>query len=598
MSLAFVLHPFHLANKRKAVEEIKRSGANKLVIFINWGDLDLENPSLKLGEFDELCDLAAELSLKMIFRLQCGKTRYYDDSGKVLAPPPQKEYPKQFNSTLAISGDRLGTHIEQPILTEHGLLIANSYYKAAVEYFGKRYGSNIHSYALAISNENEIKISQRKYSFSPYDENIRSFFRFHLRDDVPLINSPRKAFSPHKVRPIKNFTYYMNYRAGLLIDRVKMLSNTIRKNGGKTMGMFGQFFQSHDAIFCNNVIAELPDYLDYITVDYNFYNGYQQIYHDIHKPALMANYAKNCGYKNIFIGLYLERCRTPNQAGKTNRLAPVEQQVAERALKGVALACNQAHTDFSGYEIAGFGAGLDDFKRLNNAFEALRSTNVTSMSTNSFSVAILATHSTFDFFVADHLDTKESLLRNGLSECFKDFTSLGFNVSVVSDKLLENGRIDIDNFEAIVIPSQKSISDTLLGILSSYRGKVIQDFGFARLDKDGNYRPAAKSGLTKQLGNVKTMRMPQEISCDGFRYILDYKFTGKDFSIPGYISLFQGIQGVCTTEQGFHLIIEYDNSIQLAIAPWLLKDIETKNFLYKKLLNLLPGAGQFKGLGS
>ena len=49
MSLAFVLHPFHLANKRKAVEEIKRSGANKLVIFVNWGNLDLENPSHSLA---------------------------------------------------------------------------------------------------------------------------------------------------------------------------------------------------------------------------------------------------------------------------------------------------------------------------------------------------------------------------------------------------------------------------------------------------------------------------------------------------------------------------------------------------------------------
>jgi len=179
---------------------------------------------------------------------------------------------------------------------------------------------------------------------------------------MPVIRGANRVKANPKHIP--QFGNFMQFREEKLIEVVKRLSIQIRRAGGKSLGYFGQFFNSHDGIFCLGVIAALREELDLVAVDYNFFNGWTNIC-DVWKPALMANYAATLGYSEVIVGLYLERVRTIG-AGIGD---PVDKAIYDSLRRIGDLCSSQEH--ISGYELAGFGKGVDDIADLGNVIEHL-----------------------------------------------------------------------------------------------------------------------------------------------------------------------------------------------------------------------------------
>jgi len=585
LGLAIVLHKWHLRDIDAALVAAKKTGADKIVVFVNWS-CEREAGAYDFSEYKKYCDKIVDYGLKIIFRIQCTKSVFYNYEGKPLFIQ-RRIYPIGFKRSL-LTSDHLGHQRSQLDFCERSMALLEAYYSQAVEYFSKRYNDSINSFALAISEENEIKFGQNKYGWRPYSDLRKGEFVKIHGNEPPVINSPRKALSPHKLKPIPLFHEFMIFREEILIQTISALSKVVRAQGHKTMGMFGQFFQSHDGIFCSRVISKLVPYLDCVTVDYNFYNGWDNVYYDVAKPSLMANLARNLGYKEISIGLYLERARIKkNESERNDRLESIDTSILQHLSKV---------REFTGktgqkvdYEFAGFGVGLKDLETLQGELIQFSRQSPEIVKSEKVKIAILACHSNYDFFVGDRLDNNHSFIRNNLSNCYKSFVDLGCIVDIISDTFLESNPSILDNYRAVIAPTQFAVTQKTLDIVNNCDTTFISDQKFAKFDENGYEREKPL-----ELGITAVNWEPLPLKLANGIIISDYSnFPSLVKKVPAFSTIQKNTTvhlKIPEKQRGFFVM--HNNKITTGLSIWSLKDETVKTELMNLLIELFAGSNK------
>ena len=340
------------------------------------------------------------------------------------------------------------------------------------------------------------------------------------------------------------------------------------------------------------MIAALREELDLVAVDYNFFNGWTNIC-DVWKPALMANYAATLGYSEVIVGLYLERVRTIG-AGIGD---PVDKAIYDSLRRIGDLCSSQEH--ISGYELAGFGKGVDDIADLGNVIEHLKRSKVAKQVSKPYHVALLACHDTFNYYVGER-SYDRNIHGDALVRAFEFLSeSTDFEVSVISDRLLNESPCSLKKYAAVICPHQPVVADSVLSILNNYitnqNGILVQDVRFGLLDPDGLPRGNWCSSLfgigSIEWGNgafFKNLNTRESPPIMPLAFSNEMPFTHALLTAQkGFKVVLPQILEDGTILKNKGLFVESDNVISMGMLPYLLYGDQRSiwcNFLQQRLL--------------
>lgn len=528
--LAIVTHPWHLARDRQLVYQVFGDvRANCAVVFLPWASLVAQKGQYDFSHFDSLLSDFREKGISVLLRVLTAAGGRFTKDGDPIEP----HLPKWIPTEYIMRG-----HNGQMPPREHRVLdfrpeaneLVLEHYERVVRHFQAHFPDVVKAYALALSNENEIKYGQSRYAWRSYSDWALSEWTARGHDALPVVNGPRKAFSGHKPRELPLFDEFMKMRTDHLELITRDICRLVRAHGGKSMGMIGQFFQSHDGIFCNRAASATASYFDYVTVDYNYFNGWEVVYDDIAKPALMLNAMRTAGARKVSVGLYLERARERDDKGKYHRFSKISRAIDAPLTESIRFA-----RDYEGateFEVAGFGFDFGDAMSVEPSLREIFNTPSNSMpKRDRISVGILACHSNFDFFVADRQSNNRSLLRDTMSHCYQFARMRTEQLSVVTDVLVERAPLVLEQFDVLIIPAQYSVSDCVIGAVLRFErngGVIVQDSRFGWLRPDGTVR------VDRPINYFDISWRPFPLSLEGGGVeLLGYsRFEGANPSVP------------------------------------------------------------------
>lgn len=570
--ISIVLHPRHLLDLDAAAEAVQKSGANTIVIFCKWGRVSRQKGIYDFVYYDSLIERLGLMGAQFILRLDCSNRFESDARGELIKGTGFPSWMQALSGIKAVGhtgreGDQFSFGAEIAIQE------AEEFYYQAAKHFTQKYPGRIYAFAIALSEENEIKYGQNKYYWRDYHPKVKEEFRERHGADMPVITTANRVKGNTSQIPF--FDCFMQFREEKLVQTVKRLSLQLQKGGGKSMGYFGQFFGSHDAIFCLGVIASLRESLDIIAVDYNFYNGWTPAC-DVWKPALMANYAHSIGYKNIIIGLYLERVRAEGHGIND----PVDMNIVEKLNAIGRVSSNQEGV--VGYELAGFGRGVSELHSFSGVIERFKIKGQPEVRNTSYRIALLACHDTFYYFVGER-SYDRNIHNDALVRAYELLkTDERFSVSVISDRMLVNNPKILEQYEGVVCPHQPAVSNDVLNHLANYiqfgGGVIVQDVRFGMLTPNGERRGHWASNIFG-IGDIEWQNggvFFDDLEQNGATKLSIDKTSDFPFSHAlmtakkGYkITVMEGAKKfVLSTRKG--LFLESESTIAMGLMPYLL----------------------------
>lgn len=188
-------------------------------------------------------------------------------------------------------------------------------YAAVLPALAKRYGKHIVAMSPCVTTECEIKYTQNGFKWESYSQTAQDAFTAYLRHHnlpagrMPVMSYPNQLKNGNpKIEPM--YPAMQAFREDSLSEFVCGLTAIIRQHKLKSIAYFGQPFSFVDGIYATGVIEKTADCFDIAAIDYNFYNGYGvEFKPDI--PNFIVSYASALGYKQVLVGLYMERFRNP-----------------------------------------------------------------------------------------------------------------------------------------------------------------------------------------------------------------------------------------------------------------------------------------------
>ena len=467
------LHPWHISHLEEVLPRLSDAGVSTVTVFLKWGRVELKPGHFDYSYYLPTFDRIVAKGFDLIIRLDAGGGIVLDENGKKL--PNSLAIPTWVRAdTSNLAYDALGKPTaELSYFSDNAIANVDRFYANATRTLIERYGEKIRGLAIVLTAEQEVRYGQNKYTWRDFNPIAVERFREKYSQDMPFINYAQRLPNPKEIPGYHN---YNQFRAEQLRKVVCRLHATIKANKGRSIGYFGSFFGPHDGIMLLSSVGEVPDCLDVAVMDYNFMDGWE-LNPDPWRMAVMTNYAMGLGYPEVLAGYYVERYRRKG-AGFLDTVDP--SAFAE-------IAKSMRVTRMSGVEIAGFGSGFVEFEGLSAPVlqNEIREIEAKEERKEGIKVGILASHETFNFFIADRYKGRnihsQALLRT--YEMF--YNSQRFVPQVISSRTIERNPAALEDIDIIYIPHQPVLNDKEVEYINSFKGLVMQDMRAGTYTADG-----------------------------------------------------------------------------------------------------------------
>lgn len=471
------LMPWDFAREPNLAARLAESGFNHATLYVPWRDVEPVAGQFQFDKFDRQVTHLKQKGISVILLLDFGGRVYFDDNGTMtestvvptwFALKAPEAFMRDFSGNITRQ-----LSFTDPLAREH----VERFIDAAVRHFLGQHQGAILGFAIGLQDEHEIKYGQTGYSWRDYSERARQQFAAQHRAALPVINYNNEIgqVRPH---PEPLLSAHRRFREAQLKEATCRYARVIQKHQASAIGYFGETFTSHDAIYATGIVEELADCIDIAIIDFNFYDGYA-LTPNVHTLPMLANYLAHSGYRRIMVGGYAERW---NHAGKLDALLPTLKASIEKALQNPAVV---------GYEIGGFqGTAPTQSSTVN--FGQLSRLKIVPPATATRAphkrIGVFASKSNFYFWHGERSHGR-NLHQEALTQAYALLSAQpDFAVSVIGEKALRDAPALIRSLDAIVVPHQAALPDSVKQQLKAYwsaGGTLVQDLRLGEFRDDG-----------------------------------------------------------------------------------------------------------------
>ena len=562
------LHLYDQAQLAQLLPKLKRMGFNTITTTIIWRVVELQPGPFDFTRYQIALDYLQQSGFKFILILDSSGRPLLDLEGQVTNTYAIPDWLwQQHPQALSVDFNDLRQYNLDFHDWQH-LPFLERFYRTTISYLKKRYVASIRAFVPGIMHELEVKYPQYGYRWQSYSAAAKQEFAAWLaQQGKPASDLPNMAYANniayHTAVQQPLFADFMRFREQSLKRYVCSLTDLIRQYELPAAGYFGQSFTSHDAIYALGVIEEVVECFDHITVDYNYYDGWQVKLNPYILPVLI-NYAYNLGYQHVIAGLYLERFYTPeNNFLTTNLIAPQ---------KTLALL---AQDPPDGLEIANIKpnhlAPITPIRTPELNLDAKKSEET-------IKVGIVTSKWTYYLWIGEH-SNERNIIEDALLESYRLLSrEEGFSVEILGERALL--KQDLSRYDVLYMPHQTTLSDEALLVIREYYangGRLAQDVQFDSYSLDGS----KKSGWQNDVFGIAKIRWRQrdeKFVYQGQRVILPDQ-TRNYFSS----ALLQAKLGFRVTMPKFSrldrgLILRGPRTLAFGFLPQLIEDKDKPEF--------------------
>ncbi|MFL9858103.1 hypothetical protein PQR72_20570 [Paraburkholderia madseniana] len=376
-------------------------------------------------------------------------------------------------------------------------------YRVVLPRLKARYGDSIYAIAPCVTTECEVKYSQTGFAWQSYSHHSQAAFRERLARkgitpaDMPTMNYPNQlAGGAPRVQPL--YPEMQSFREDSLRDYVCSLTSIIRRTSLKSIGYFGQTFAFPDGIYATGVIEKTRDCFDVAAIDYNFYNGYGvELKSEI--PAFLTDYALSLGYRQVLVGLYMERFRDP----KTSVVDPTAYKVLRESFARI-----RPDARIVGTEIGNLTQ--DEFRNVIGIDSQVRAITQPKPATNKAKrVAIYASMANSYLWEGEWSNGRQ-IMQDNLLATYSYLRSMpGITVDIVTDESIRKS--GLSGYALVVLPHVSAMPDSARKAIVKYEvagGKVMADM------RPDEYRPDGSIQSDMALRNALGIGAAQAVSGD------------------------------------------------------------------------------------
>ncbi len=326
--VSFFLSDLQMVDPAETITMMKSCDVSIISIPLVWSFLEKSEGAFDPSEYDELLAPYVDAGFRFIFLLDGASRMIVGKNGQIVA----NSLPDWVLSHEGVSRQMDFLDREDP---NYGLSYSNrnnqalymGFCEKAISYFGKRYEKQIVGFAPCIMNEFEIKYPQTLYAWTDYGISSLEGFRNYLQQSYESVSAMNTelgtAFAGFSSVTFPVISYnntitsgaqadnplfadFLKYREQAIVGYVSPVFDLIHSYGQTAVAYFGQTLAGQDAIYATGVVTKLASHVDIAVIDFNFYDGYGEVYDSI-IPAMLVNYLHNAGYPKVWAGLYFER---------------------------------------------------------------------------------------------------------------------------------------------------------------------------------------------------------------------------------------------------------------------------------------------------
>lgn len=464
---------------------LKSAGVNTVTLPIAWSIIEPKPEQYEFARYSDILDRLTRQGFKLILILDSSRRKLVSQdnqlTGEIAAPDwIFQRYPDavaiDFFGAPGFGNQDDQQNFEYPYDLDYQDLqhldALERFYKNAIGFFQQRYGNNILAFVPGITHELEIKYGQHGYRWQSYSEKAQNGFSNLLQMQgkptkaMPVIDySNNLANGRPTLEP--QFPELMQYREKILKQYTCRLTDLIRQHDATAAGYFGQSLTSHDAIYALGIIEEVVDCFDKITVDYNYYSGWQVELNPYVIP-LLVNYADNLGYPRVMAGLYLERLY---EAGNLNKQYL---QAVTHTLELLRSTDSPIVGPIVGVEIG--NVLFQDLGMLSRLPLPSAANSMNPRKYSRFKVGLVASKWTFYLWHGER-SNERNIIQDALFASFRLLHQADdFAVSVLGERALITQ--DLSRYDALIFPHQTTLSDAAMEAVHRYAksgGYLVQD---------------------------------------------------------------------------------------------------------------------------
>ena len=466
------------AELERLIETFSRAGLNTVSVIVAWSTVEPAPGRFDFSAYEQRLDRLTEAGFRLLLILDSSGRPLLDTAVRLTGERALPEWMKnQFDPSL--SRDFTGNQgINLDYHDSRHLPPLENFYRRTVAELGGRYGPKVLAFAPGIMHELELKYAQQGYRWQSYSEHAQRGFDDWLKRrglppaPMPVIdyaNQTGQGFPTYQ--PL--YGELMRFREHTLREYVCRLTGLIREQDFAAAGYFGQVLSAHDAIYALGIIEQLVDCLDTVTVDYNYYDGWNVELNPYIIP-LLVNYAHNLGYREVLAGLYLEWLYGPH-----GQFLHDPQPLVGRTVELLGRQRPPA-----GVEIGNIR--LPDLDQLRSFGLRRLSASAGPARTAPFTVGLVASVWTYYLWVGEHWHER-NIVQDALLESYRLLLeSPDFEVQVLGEQALLNQ--DLGRFDALFLPHQTTLSPAAVDALLRYHaggGRLAQDLRFGAFEISG-----------------------------------------------------------------------------------------------------------------
>lgn len=509
------VRPWDLIEQRDIGNELKRAGFNHVTLYVPWIEVEPRPGKFEFKKFDAQIEKLREYGLFVILIIDFGGRPHFDDQGRKVAETifPDWYFPAHLDSLMKNFSGELTTQIN--FKNRQAFQLTSRFVEEAIAHFSKKFGSTILGYAIGLQEEHELKYGQTGYQWRDYGREFQIEFESRFKKPPPVINYNNEV-GGDRFRPEPLFADLQKLREADLEKLVCDYSQIIRKYGQKTIGYFGEFFTSHDAIYGGGIVQRVADCIDIAVVDFNFYDGYS-LKSDSNVLPMMASYLRGNGYGKILIGAYGELW---THRGKSGELIPTIKESIRKSQRNPAVI---------GFEIGGFQRtetlekiGTVDLSSLDFRDSLTYAKPKESASAR---IGILGSNANFYFWHGER-SNERNIHHDALVSAYTLLSEVpDTDVVVIGENTLEKLPGMVKTFDAIVVPHQIALPAEVKKKLKEYwesGGILVQDIRLGEFNMAGS---STGDWLNDVFGirNITWSRGPVEVMYRGRKIELNMR---------------------------------------------------------------------------
>lgn len=585
---AYFLGDIQYMDNDSIIKSLQEKDINVITIPIAWCEVEKTENQFNFQVYEDILDKYVSNGFEFIFILDSSGRTMVDGDDKVVLNEngnrktsiPSYIYEK-YPDDMMIDFYEGKLNVLDFVEGTHTIDIQR-FYDETLTFLKNKYEKSIRAISPGIMNEFELKFPQSNYKWASYSEKNKVQFINFLDSKYSSLENLNEKLNTNYIsfdeivlpiidynNSIENssiidgplFVDFMEFRETQLVNYVRPFSAKIKQYGFNTIGYFAQFYHPQDAIYATHVIEKSTDLYDKIVVDFNFYDGYKEVYDDM-VPAFLTNYAKNLGYNEVFTGIYVERIAYNKNI-----------EFLQNCLDNIS---NDGNSN---------GIEVGNVRPI---------TNLKNMSLEYYKKSKLTeNHKIGMYFSKWNTYKTHGEAEKNIGYFTDSFTNmmdvvqnkLGYSVDVISDtKVLD----DISAYDLIIIPAQIIVSTDTQKAISNYvnnGGNVLIDYRYAEFNEFGEETSYHDSEILKNIYALQAVNEEKTLNINDSNDVGDIRIQKNENNLPNYylMAVNEGNE-LFTDKESVNIGYKDDNLIYFGFQPQNIY-AETNDTLYIKLID-------------